>query len=231
MGRLFSPHEELTILHQEDDFVVIHKPWGMRSAPGRPENTHDSAELRLRQHIPKAEGPMSVHRLDVETSGLMVFALNASTQSNLSKQFQKRVVGKRYIALVEHSPAGNQGAIEAPLVKDPEPTHWPRQKICHDSGRPSRTLWRIHERPIDEPLRQQGRTARLELRPETGRTHQIRVHLASPPEEGGLGTPILGDTLYGSESTAPRLCLHAEGLAFWRPNTDEWLKFESPAPF
>ena len=88
MGRLFSPSEELTILHQEDDFVVS-QTWGMRSAPGRPENTHDSAELRLRHLIPTAEGPMSVHRLDIETSGLMVFALNASTQSNLSKQFQK----------------------------------------------------------------------------------------------------------------------------------------------
>ena len=104
MGRLFSPSEELTILHQSDDFVVIHKPWGMRSAPGRPENTHDSAELRLRHLIPNAVGPMSVHRLDMETSGLMVFALNAPTQSNLSKQFQKRLVGKSYIALVERAP-------------------------------------------------------------------------------------------------------------------------------
>ena len=231
MGRLFSPSEELTILHQSEDFVVIHKPWGMRSAPGRPENTHDSAELRLRHLIPNAEGPMSVHRLDMETSGLMVFALNAPTQSNLSKQFQKRLVGKRYIALVERAPAELQGAVEAPLIKDPEPTRWPRQKICHDSGRPSRTIWRVNDRPIETPLQHEGRTVRLELQPETGRTHQIRVHLASPPSEGGLGTPILGDTLYGSESTAPRLCLHAETLAFLRPNTDEWVKFESPAPF
>ncbi|HCD29063.1 MAG TPA: hypothetical protein DEQ73_00500, partial [Phycisphaerales bacterium] len=114
---------------------------------------------------------------------------------------------------------------------DPEPTRWPRQKICHDSGRPSRTIWRVNDRPVETPLQHEGRTVRLELQPETGRTHQIRVHLASPPSEGGLGTPILGDTLYGSESTAPRLCLHAETLAFLRPNTDEWVKFESPAPF
>lgn len=231
MGRLFSPTEELTILHEDEDFVVIHKPWGLRSAPGRTESTQDSAELRLRAMIPRAEGPMTVHRLDIETSGLMIFALNPIAQSNLSKQFQFRLVTKKYIALVEHSPMSRQGTIDAPLAKDPDPDRWPRQKICMDTGRASRTVWKIHERPIEKALEHQGQPVRLELMPESGRTHQLRVHLASDPSTGGLGTPILGDTLYGTESRASRLCLHAESLGFWRPHEDQWMAFESLAPF
>ena len=171
--------------------------------------------------FPDATGPLTVHRLDMETSGLMVFALTRPAHAKLSRQFMHRKTGKSYVALLEGEVEGDSGRVELPLVVD-----WPnrpRQKVCADSGKPALTLWRVVERAP-------GHT-RVEMRPETGRTHQLRIHAATPRADGGIGAPILGDPLYGNPGSAPRLMLHAAHLAFWRPDSDEWLKFWSEPPF
>lgn len=202
-------------------FLVLDKPAGLRTVPGRAPDADDSVETRVRVTRPEASGPLIVHRLDIETSGLLVVALDAEAHSKLSRQFQNRKVGKRYVAMLGAGVVGDEGAIELPLVVD-----WPnrpRQKVCHDTGRPSRTLWRVRER--------RDESTRVELRPETGRTHQLRVHAATDRDRGGIGQPILGDTLYGDPASAPRLMLHADRLAFWDLDTRDWLRFEAPPAF
>jgi len=203
------------------DWVVVDKPAGMLSVPGRGPDRADCVAARVGAMFPRATGPLTVHRLDMETSGLMVFALTRPAHAKLSRQFMHRKTGKTYIALLEGEVEGDEGRVELPLTVD-----WPnrpRQKVCHDTGKPSLTLWRVLDRSS-------GRT-RVELRPETGRTHQLRLHAATPRAQGGIGAPIAGDPLYGSGAGAPRLMLHANHLAFWKPDSDEWLKFWSEPPF
>jgi len=210
-----------TIVHECRRFLVVEKAAGLRTVPGRGDDARDSVETRIRAARPDASGPLIVHRLDIETSGLLVVALDADAHSRLSRQFMHRKVGKRYAALLAGDVEGDKGVVELPLIVD-----WPnrpRQMVCHERGRPSRTLWRVAERA-------NGAT-RLELRPETGRTHQLRVHAVTPRAEGGIGHAILGDTLYGDPASAPRMMLHADRLAFWDLDTLDWLKFDSPAPF
>jgi tRNA pseudouridine32 synthase/23S rRNA pseudouridine746 synthase len=213
----------LCVLHcsQEHGYVVIDKPAGMLSVPGRGEEKRDSISFRVRQVFPQASGSISVHRLDMETSGLLVMALHARAHRGLSRQFEARKIGKSYIAVLEGIVETDEGKIELPLIVD-----WPnrpRQKVDYDEGRPSKTLYRVLERG--------ELTTRVEFRPVTGRTHQLRVHAAAPREQGGLGCPILGDTLYGDAASAPRLLLHAAHLSFWEPVTGNWMKFDSPPPF
>lgn len=209
------------MLYTGPDFAVVDKPAGLPSVPGRTPQLQDSIQTRVQRVFPNADGPISIHRLDMETSGLIVVAFNRETHRTLSRQFMHRKVGKSYIALLDGEVIGDEGAVDLPLAVD-----WPnrpRQIVNHTEGKPARTLWRVIAR---EP----GRT-RVRFRPMTGRTHQLRVHAAWPREHGGLGCPIAGDTIYGDPERAPRLMLHAESLAFWAPHTGEWLKFDSPAPF
>jgi tRNA pseudouridine32 synthase / 23S rRNA pseudouridine746 synthase len=216
-----GPDDVVRVVAQGRRWVVVEKPHGLLSVPGRGEHKHDSVLVRVQAMFPDATGPMTVHRLDMETSGLLVFALSRPAHAKLSRQFMHRKVGKAYIAILDGEVVGDEGEVDLPLIVD-----WPnrpRHHVNFETGKPARTLWRV----ID---RQPGR-ARVEFRPETGRTHQLRIHAATPREQGGIGAPILGDTLYGDPESHPRMCLHAAHLAFWEPFQGEWLKFDSPPPF
>ncbi len=200
---------------------MVDKPTGLLSVPGRGEHKRDSVVTRVLALYPTATGSISVHRLDQDTSGLMVLALNPQAHRALSRQFMHRKTGKRYEALLDGEVTDDEGKVELPLIVD-----WPnrpRQMVCYERGKPAQTLWRVVDRA-------DGRT-RVDFRPVTGRTHQLRVHSVTPRDRGGIGAPILGDPLYSDPIRAPRLMLHAAMLAFFEPLTGEWLKFESAAPF
>lgn len=206
----------LQVLHQDAWLVVVAKPAGLLSVPGRSPADHDSVQSRLRVLFPQAQGPLLVHRLDQDTSGLLVAALDPLTHRHLQKQFARREVEKQYLAWLETEVAGSSGEISLPLRVDLEDR--PRQ--IHDPvhGKEALTRWRVLER-------RKGRT-RVALSPVTGRTHQLRVHAAHPQ---GLAAPIVGDRLYGHASE--RLLLHAWRLGFLHPGTGESVTFEAPAPF
>jgi tRNA pseudouridine32 synthase/23S rRNA pseudouridine746 synthase len=203
-----------TIVYLDDHVVVVDKPAGLPSVPGRAEGLQDCVASRLAAVLP---GVRVVHRLDMATSGLLLFARDATTQSRLSRAFAERAVAKRYIAWVRGEPA-EEGLIDLPIA-----AQWPerpRRRICHATGKASVTRWR--RLAVDA---QRGWT-RLALEPLTGRTHQLRVHLSA------LGHPIVGDPLYGSEPTpGARLLLHAEALAFDHPHHGERVDLRVPAPF
>lgn len=207
--------EALRVLHADDALVVLDKPAGLLSVPGRREP--DCLAVRAQALYPDA---LVVHRLDQATSGLLVMARGAANQSALSRAFAARQVLKRYVALVAGHPpppdsADGWGEIDLPLIRD-----WPnrpRQKVDFEQGKPSRTRWRV--------LGQEGDATRLELEPVTGRSHQLRVHLLA------LGHPILGDELYAPMRTAPRLMLHASRLELPHPTLSAPMVFISPQPF
>lgn len=168
--------------------------------------------------FPDATGPLTIHRLDMDTSGLIVVALDPETQRAISMQFEARKVEKTYVALLAGEVAGESGTIDEPLRTDID--NRPYQVIDHTHGRPARTDWRVLGREIDR--------TRVEFNPRTGRTHQLRVHAA---HRRGLNCPILGDRLYGDKDSAPRLMLHATSLSFIDPETDRRIDFVSPVPF
>ena len=203
-----------TVLYIDDHMLVAEKPAGLLSVPGRLPENKDCLITRLQADYPDA---LTVHRLDMATSGLMIFARGAEAQRTLSKAFADRQVSKRYIAVVAGRLEG-QGEVDLPLITD-----WPnrpRQKIDHEIGKPSLTRWRA--------LAQDGATTRVELEPVTGRSHQLRVHMMA------IGHPILGDVFYAPaniEALSPRLLLHAECLTLPHPVSGERLNFRSPAPF
>jgi len=212
------PDVGLETLHVEDAFVVLVKPAGLLSEPGRGPDKRDSLLVRAQAAWPDAR---IVHRLDMLTSGVIVLAREALAHASLSEAFREREVDKRYEALVHGRPARDEGEIDLPLVVD-----WPnrpRQVVCHDTGKPSLTHYRVvGETTVDGV----GRLTRIALAPVTGRTHQLRVHLAS------LGCPIAGDPFYGlSDDPSPRMMLHACRLDLPHPLTGEPLSFESPVPF
>lgn len=183
----------MQVLHADNRLVVIHKPAGMLSVPGRTES--DCASARVQALYPDA---LIVHRLDQATSGLLLFARGVEAQRELSAEFAERRVGKGYVAIVAGRLDG-EGLIDLPIGAD-----WPnrpRQQVDHAHGKPSQTRWRV--------LAHEGPHTRVALDPLTGRTHQLRVHLAA------LGHAILGDTLYAAPDIAaasPRLLLHAHEL-------------------
>lgn len=203
----------------DDDLLVVDKPAGLLSVPGRSADEQDCLSARVIAWWPEAR---IVHRLDQPTSGLMLMARNAAAHRALSMAFEQRRVGKRYIAIVHGDVAGDSGTIDAPITVD-----WPnrpRQHVDRAHGRPSLTHWRVQERL--PPRGGLGARTRLELEPVTGRAHQLRVHLLS------IGHPIVGDRLYHLEDReAPRLLLHAAGIAFDHPRSGQPLRFESPPPF
>ena len=196
---------------QDDHLLIVNKPAGLLSVPGRGEDKQDCLSARIQQAFPDA---LIVHRLDMATSGLMVFARGEAMQRELSQMFREREVTKRYVALVAGVLEHEVGEIDLPLIVD-----WPnrpKSKVDHESGKPSLTRYRL--------LSIEDGDSRVELEPITGRTHQLRLHLAS------IGHPIIGDTLYDGRS-AERLMLHATRLAFDHPITAKPLYFESDAPY
>jgi tRNA pseudouridine32 synthase / 23S rRNA pseudouridine746 synthase len=208
------PPDRAAILHLDDDLLAVDKPAGLLSVPGRGPDRADCLIARLRVDFPQV---LLVHRLDLDTSGVIVFALTPQAQAHLGRQFEERRVQKRYVALVAGHPAEAKGRVDLPLTVD-----WPnrpRQKVCFETGRPAQTAWRV--------LRAEGGHARVRLMPRTGRSHQLRVHMQA------VGHPILGDPLYATAAAAayPRLMLHAEELRLTHPQTGMPLKLRAPVPF
>ena len=212
------PDLGLELLHVEPAFVVLAKPPGLLSEPGRGPDKRDSLLVRAQAVYPDAR---IVHRLDMMTSGVIVLARETLAHAVLSEAFRERAVDKRYEALVHGRPRDDEGAIDLPLVVD-----WPnrpRQVVCHDTGKASLTHYRVVGEVRVEGV---GTLTRVSLAPVTGRTHQLRVHLAA------LGCPIAGDPFYGIEGDpAPRMMLHACQLDFAHPLTGAPLSFQSQVPF
>jgi tRNA pseudouridine32 synthase/23S rRNA pseudouridine746 synthase len=214
------PPAELRVLHADDAMLVLDKPAGLLSVPGRGEDKQDCLSARAQSLYPDA---LIVHRLDMATSGVMVLARGALAQRCLNHAFASRAVSKRYIAIVDGhlaAPPQDWGVIDLPIIVD-----WPnrpRRVIDHLAGKPSMTRWRVlsHNTALN--------TTRIELEPVTGRSHQLRVHLLA------LGHAILGDALYGSQQVhtmAERLLLHACSLELSHPVTDQPMRFVSSSPF
>jgi tRNA pseudouridine32 synthase/23S rRNA pseudouridine746 synthase len=203
------------LLHSDGQVLILDKPSGLLSVPAKPPGPADCLEARVRAAYPEA---LLVHRLDRDTSGLMVFARTKLAQRHLNWQFERRQMAKTYVARVWGDVTGEAGRIDLPLICD-----WPnrpKQMVCHERGKPSVTEWRV--------LQREGGATRLELTPLTGRSHQLRVHLLA------LGHPILGDVFYaGGEAlaAAERLQLHASVLGFRHPDGGEHVAFHSPVPF
>ncbi len=209
------PNDPLQIVHQDAHILAIDKPSGLLSVPGKAVEHRDCVEDRVRAQFPDA---LLVHRLDMDTSGLMIFARNKNAQRHLGLQFEKRTVQKTYIARVAGIIEQDQGLVDLPLIVD-----WPnrpRQMVDHERGKPAQTQWLVIDR---EP-----NATRVELQPRTGRTHQLRVHMMA------LGHTILGDRFYGNPheiDAADRLQLHAGSLKLRHPIGGEWHEFKSPVPF
>ena len=205
----------LETIYEDEWLLVVHKPEGLLSVPGKSEA--DSVYQRIQRRLPQADGPLIVHRLDMATSGLLVIAKSKAVHQKLQAQFKNRTVEKRYIALLDGiCAAPDEGVIDLPLSSD-----WnnrPRQMVDRAAGKPAITRYRIL-------AREKGKT-RIALYPLTGRTHQLRVHVAHPE---GLNLPICGDALYGKP--ADRLYLHAEALAFEHPVTGQFIRLERKADF
>lgn len=210
------PDKGLTVIFADDSLLVVNKPAGLLSVPGRGDDKQDCLASRVQAAYPDA---LIVHRLDMSTSGLLVLARGEAIQSEINRLFRERAVHKRYLAVVDGELAETAGEIDLPLICD-----WPnrpRQKVDHDIGKRSLTRFtRLEFDPVQ-------RTTRVALEPVTGRSHQLRVHMAA------LGHPILGDELYGgpAEHKAPRLLLHAMNLAFAHPLSGEALAFHCPPDF
>ena len=206
--------QKLDILYEDDYLLVINKPEGMLSVPGKGDV--DSVYQRLSILYPEATGPIIVHRLDMATSGLLLAAKTKEAHQNLQAQFKNRTIQKRYIALLEGEVPQDEGEIRLPLC--PDPLDRPRQIVSEEFGKPAFTRYRVLERTSGKTL--------IAFYPQTGRTHQLRVHAAHPL---GLHCPILGDELYGRK--AERLYLHAEYLAFTHPITFERIEIRAKIPF
>lgn len=211
------PHGPLHILYQDKDLLVVNKPSGLLTNPGRGEQLADCLLSRVQQQFPTA---LLVHRLDMATSGLVVFALRRKAEAHLKQQFASRQVKKVYLARVWQCPAAIAADINLPLTADL--TAPPRNKVCWQQGKQAQTFYRALP-----DATAQGHTL-LALFPHTGRAHQLRVHLQQ------IGHPILGDALYAHDSAlqaANRLLLHATLLQLQQPYSGAWLKFEQwPEP-
>lgn len=207
--------EELSILYEDPTIVVVNKPSGMLAVPGK--DPLPSVQEEIRQRYPHARGPLIVHRLDMDTSGLMVLALTEEAYHHLQNQFLRHEVQKRYVALLESTmPIGRKGRIDLPIC--PDITDRPRQMVNYEYGKRSITEYEVVDNIEGHAL--------LHLWPHTGRTHQLRVHMA---HNLGLGSPIVGDRLYGHAGR--RLMLHAEELSFTHPETGESLTFHCAPDF
>jgi tRNA pseudouridine32 synthase/23S rRNA pseudouridine746 synthase len=201
----------LELIYCDEYLLAVNKPAGLLAVPGRGEDKQDCLSSRIQKQFPDA---LIVHRLDMATSGLLVFARGIEMQRRLSEIFRERLATKQYVALVPERPKPETGEINLPVAAD-----WPnrpRQKIDFEFGKPSLTRYRVLVSTLQ--------ISRLELEPVTGRTHQLRLHLMS------IGHPIIGDHLYGG-LPAERLMLHARMLSFAHPSSEKWLTFISEPPF
>lgn len=209
------PDVPLAILHHDSALLVVDKPAGLLSVPGKDPGKEDCLIDRLRRVFPEV---LLVHRLDCDTSGVMVFALTKAAQGNLGQQFEKRQTKKVYVARLSGLLEPKEGTVDLPLCVD-----WPnrpRQHVNHEQGKPAQTDWRV--------IRHDGKTTRVRLMPLTGRSHQLRVHMLS------LGHPILGDPIYAegpARTDYPRMMLHAESLRLRHPELGKTMTFSAPVPF
>ncbi len=214
------PETPLDILYQDDDLIFVNKPSGLLSVPGKANFHKDSLELRLKSEFPNT---LLVHRLDMATSGVMVFARNPNAQRHIGLQFEKRYTKKIYLARVAGDVQGHTGHINLPLMTD-----WPNRPMQHvdfTRGKSAQTDWQSVER---QTLRGGQLATRLYLYPVTGRSHQLRVHMLA------IGHPILGDRLYAPDAifqAADRLQLHALSLKLRHPADGRWIDIEAAAPF
>jgi tRNA pseudouridine32 synthase/23S rRNA pseudouridine746 synthase len=216
----------LDLVYCDESLLVANKPAGLLSVPGRGSDKSDSMATRVQKEYPEAR---SVHRLDMGTSGLLVFALNADMHQRLSRLFRERAVRKMYLAIVAGRVTASAGEIDLPLAAD-----WPnrpRQKVDLTGGKPSLSRYGLLQHishPVDaanlcgEP---DLVASRVELEPVTGRTHQLRVHMAA------IGHPVVGDGLYGEQSFTGRLLLHASEIHFVHPFSQAMLSLASAVPF
>lgn len=215
MSETYAPPDTpLEILHQDHEILVANKPSGLLSVPGKGDHLADCLLSRIQAAFPEA---LLVHRLDRDTSGVMVFALTPHAQRHLGLQFEKRQVKKTYVARVWGVLEPKTGTVDLPLIVD-----WPnrpRQMVDHENGKTAVTDWRV--------LRHEGETTRVRLFPKTGRSHQLRVHMKE------IGHPILGDPFYaeGPARDAPRLMLHAEELRLRHPDGGRGMSFRAKCPF
>ncbi len=209
---------ELKIFFSDPLFVVVEKPGGLLSVPGRGPDNQDCVVARIKKLYPHCIKQPAVHRLDMDTSGLMVLALTSEAHRELSRQFEQRVVVKRYIAILDGIIADESGEIELAFRLDPD--NRPYQVLDPVDGKIGISRW--------QKIGIEGGKTRIEFMPYTGRTHQLRVQSAHVL---GLGCPIVGDRLYGSGKKGGRLMLHASFLCFQHPGSGEEMCFESKPPF
>jgi tRNA pseudouridine32 synthase/23S rRNA pseudouridine746 synthase len=209
--------QDIEVLRQDEHFLLINKPSGLLSLSGKNPLNKDSVHFRLVQDFPTAK---MVHRLDLGTSGIMLIALSKEANANLAKQFQLRSVFKTYVSLLAGQITDESRHIDAPIAKDP--LLFPRLKTCFKHGKQAQTDFQVIEH-LQDPL-----STRVRFYPQTGRTHQLRIHSQY------IGHPILGCDLYGTENThqaASRLMLHAEKLEFDDPVSGERVLGECVCPF
>jgi len=208
------PTDPLAVLHMDHEVLLVDKPSGLLSVPGKGPELADCLISRVQTAFPDA---LLVHRLDRDTSGVMIFALTAHAQRHLGLQFEKRQVKKTYVARVWGAVAEKTGTVDLPLIVD-----WPnrpKQMVCHETGKPAQTDWRV--------VRAKDGETRMRLMPKTGRSHQLRVHMAE------IGHPILGDPFYatGPARDFPRLMLHSETLQFRHPDGGKGHRITAKCPF
>ncbi len=216
---LYNPPKDpyLSIIYNDEDILVLCKPSGLLTVPGKHEDHADCLESRA---IDRFSGARVVHRLDMDTSGIIILALNKPALAKLSMQFEKRQTTKVYIAELSGLLTPESGTVDLPLICD-----WPnrpKQMVDHKRGKQAITNWQVLER------NEKQNTTRVKLMPVTGRSHQLRVHMAT------LGHPILGDNIYAHDDAykaSNRLKLHAEYLSIKHPVTDDIHQFKSPSPF
>lgn len=205
------------VLYRDERIIVLDKPAGLLSVPGIGPERQDCLAKRVADGY---SGARIVHRLDRDTSGVIIMAFDEDAHRELSRQFHDREVQKTYIAIVAGEPSEDSGTIDLPMRKDMNPANAPRQIIDHERGRRAITHWNVLER--------MGDRSRVELRPITGRSHQLRLHLKE------IGHPILGDDLYAPQEVlamADRLLLHAESLSVAHPTTAAPMTFRAECPF
>jgi len=205
----------LVILYQDEHILVVNKPSGLLSVAGRLPEHNDSIMTRIQRDFPNAQ---SVHRLDMATSGVMVVALTKPAERELKRQFREREPSKTYVARVWGQLVPDEGLVDLPLICD-----WPnrpKQKVCFETGKAAQTEWQV--------LSRDDVSCRVQLKPITGRSHQLRVHMLA------MGHPILGDNFYASpeaKALSPRLLLHAERLTITHPVFGNSMTFKQPADF